>query len=59
MEAHRRHHRLVAADTRSAVVEARPPFAGLRSSPDWRYYYCSSLDSRESMGELQLEAVAG
>lgn len=57
MEAHRRHHRLVAVDEYSLVVEARLQFVGLRSNPGCYQYSRNSLDSEASMEELQLEAA--
>lgn len=58
MEADTRHHRLVAADENSAVVEAQLRFVGFRNNLDCCQYSRSSSDSEASMGELQLEAEA-
>lgn len=59
MEAHTRHHRLVAVDECFAVVEAPLRFVGLRNNPDCYQYSRSILDLGASMGERQLEAEAG
>lgn len=57
MEAHKQHHRLVAADEYSAVVEAQPQSVGLRNNPGCSQYFRSSLDLKASREELQLEAA--